>query len=212
MQERNLGIDSSDMYIWLRTCYAPGTDDLHREMLASLPMDVDGVTDGLGDECLLSDQTLYDFGDDWTRIFRRIPGIVKGTLKDDWLNRRTALVRQFRENPDERDLSYVHYGFAKTFLFVEDAEAFRTGSLLVVWLDDCGRVVRQGRIPADEAHDITALMTKGAVDDCCQAWIEGEIGEAYRDGRLPYGLDLDMSYSHGEPPVLPTFEGLELKD
>lgn len=208
VQERNLHLDSCDKIIWLRTCYQPGSDILHEQLLSSLPYSIDEATDGEGEECLLDDQNLYDYGDDWTRIFRRLPELVKGDhtpfndqpkiIRDAQIN----AVRAFeKEKLKEPDSSFVHIMCASSHLFIKDAEALRTGSLLVVWLDDCGRVVRQGRCPADELTDISALETKGAVYDCFEPWMTGEIGEAYRDSRLPYNLD---------PPMLSTFGGLQV--
>ena len=212
VQERNLHLDITDKVIWLRTCYEPGADSEHERLLSSLCYDIEEATEGDGDECLLDDQTLYDYGDDWTRIFRRLPELVKGDHRsfDDHKqairDAQVKAIREFENNRDEdiKEPSYniVHIMCQTNHLFIEDAEALRTGSLLVVWLDDCGRVVRQGRCPADELQDLSALQTKGAVYDCFQPWMTGEIGEAYRDGRLPYSLDL---------PVLPTFLGLEVR-
>lgn len=195
----------------MRTCYEPGSDISHERLLTSLPYFIEEATDGEDDECLLDDQSLYGYGDDWTRIFRRLPELVKGDhtslndqpkiIRDAQIKAVRAFEKEKLEGLKEPDSSFVHIMCASSYFFIEDAEALRTGSLLVVWLDDCGRVVRQGRCPADELTDISALETKGAVYDCFEPWMTGEIGEAYRDGQLPCILD---------PPVLSTFGGLQV--
>lgn len=193
-QERRLYLETTQKHIWLRTCYKSGTDALHQRLISSLEHPVDEITNGRRNETLFNDQSLYDYGKDWTRIFRRIPELADGQHGDFEEYREAILeyqleaVREFQEDEiedlDEPDYSEAQHLAATTFLFVEDEDTFQTGLLLVIWLDDCGRVVRQARTRPDRADEILGLTAAGSVCDACEAWLIGEIGEAYREGGI----------------------------
>lgn len=62
------GFESFDI-IWLRTCYDIDAGERHQELLDKLDivlaLDVE--------QNVLDDQTIYDYGDDWSRIFEVMP-------------------------------------------------------------------------------------------------------------------------------------------
>ena len=163
---------------------------------------VNEITNGWRNETLFNDKSLYDYGKSWTRIFRRIPELADGQHRIFNEHRRAILnyqleaVREFQgdeiEDLDEPDYSEAQHLAATTFLFVEDEETFETGLLLVIWLDDCGRVVRQARTPPDRADEIFGLTADGSICDSCEAWLVGEVGEAYLEGGVcgpPYSSE-----------------------
>jgi hypothetical protein len=55
----------------------------------------------------------------------------------------------------------LHCAVIVHYLFVADKAALETGKVLVVFVDDCGRVVRQARIRPGFCED-----TAGAWHDC----------------------------------------------
>lgn len=58
--------------IWLRTCYAEGTDSKHADLIEGL--DMENAFDD--NNRLLDDKLLYDFGPDWERILYYIPELI----------------------------------------------------------------------------------------------------------------------------------------
>lgn len=55
--------------IWLRTCYDEGTDEQHQKLLNVLNEELALELE----ENILDDAALYDYGDDWRRIFEVAP-------------------------------------------------------------------------------------------------------------------------------------------
>ncbi|KAL8967777.1 MAG: hypothetical protein Q9183_002762 [Haloplaca sp. 2 TL-2023] len=64
--------------IWLRTCYSPGSDEKHAELIQDVEMDhaVDG------DHRVLNDPELYNYGSDWQQIFSILPELLEPEKND----------------------------------------------------------------------------------------------------------------------------------
>lgn len=96
-----------------------------------------------------------------------------------------GVVRRRREQ--ELDTAFLcerywvyHAACVKAHAFVEDAEAQVTGQVLHVFLDDCGRVVRQERTASNDVSSYDGTWFEGN-------WKEGfvypgDLGEACRVG------------------------------
>jgi hypothetical protein len=72
--------------IWLRTCYDEGTDQAHQNLLNVL-------NDELAlelKENILDDAALYDYGDDWRRIFEVVPERLLQELLNDNVGSQTV--------------------------------------------------------------------------------------------------------------------------
>ncbi|KZF20521.1 hypothetical protein L228DRAFT_249277 [Xylona heveae TC161] len=195
IRERNLSSTiHKDKSIWLRTCYENGSDAKHAELLSSLKQPIEEITNGRGHECLFDDMTLYDYGSHWDRIFTRFPELVADPFAD--LDRKEKKTRDARaealrewkeEEVDELDYeAFLHYHVTAHF-FVEDRETlFGNGRMLIVWLDDQGRVVRETRIDTTEQlYEVFGLCSDGSIYECSGTWLDGEVGPAYQhDGEL----------------------------
>lgn len=58
--------------VWLRTCYKPGSDAGFAAVQESCLNEFSGAL-------VLNDAELYDFGDDWQRIFSVMPQLLTGS-------------------------------------------------------------------------------------------------------------------------------------
>lgn len=96
----------------------------------------------------------------------------------------------FRERdqsgPEENFLSIfresIQESCVSNYIIVEDREALRTGKLLITFVDNCGRIVRQGRDDMGGAEHIGDLWFKDSWGDCVEPWVDGELGTDYKNG------------------------------
>lgn len=77
--------------------------------------------------------------------------------------------------------SSIHCACVKTYLIVEDEEALQTGQVLLLFLDNCGRAVRQQRLPAREAEDIGGAWVQHCWDED-HFWEDADLGADYQEG------------------------------
>lgn len=201
-------IPSSGMVraVWLRTCYAEGSDQKHNELVEKVDMDM--AVDG--DDRLLNDPNLYNFGPEWQHVFDFLPELVEPQEQSDWALEEemfskavddlksfaakgvTGAPKQLLDNLSlmrgeelEQEVatalqSSVHEACVVNWIVLEDEEALRSGDVMILFLDVFGRVVRQKRMPAAQAEDMGGLWVDGSwmeVD-----WVDAEIGEEYREG------------------------------
>ncbi|KAL2061388.1 hypothetical protein VTL71DRAFT_7661 [Oculimacula yallundae] len=75
----------------------------------------------------------------------------------------------------------LHRAFVIGFIVVEDEESLRTGKVLVVFLDERGRSVREKRCDVDNVNGFCPLWDEGAEFDGGQ-WEDGTIGKDYLEG------------------------------
>lgn len=81
----------------------------------------------------------------------------------------------------------IHQACVVTYAIIEDGEALETGLVALLFLDDCGRVVRRTRMCAIDA----VYMAGGWLDGCWEEddlWLEADLGEEYQEGGVCGGL------------------------
>lgn len=178
--------------IWLRTCYDEGTDEAHQKLLDVLDEELALEVK----ENILDDVALYDYGDDWRRIFEVVPERLFGEMLDDADMRDTPEKHETPIREAQRNLhidevadtdafkqatARLHYDAICNYLFVADKVALDTGTVLIVFFDDCGRTVRQSRVQPEDCEQIA-----GAWFDCCideMEWFaEADMGPDYLPG------------------------------
>lgn len=198
--------------IWLRTCYKSGSDNLHTKLLSLFDRDLADMVNtymyGVEVSHILDDSSLYNYGSDWSRIFVRVPEVAQGMMgpigegsikevehmvKDAQIE----AVREFEEDEieelQEPDYTKMQSLCVTNFLFVEDEEALNTGKVLIVWLDERGRIIRQCRIVPQDMEGPLGIQHSPAGYESSPAWLCGEVGVAYRRGGIcgpPYAPDI----------------------
>lgn len=190
--------------IWLRTCYSPGSDEKHEQLVANV--ELDHAVDG--EHRLLNDANLYNFGADWRRIFDTIPELLDPS-SGDWeyyqqrqnegLNDLKSFARGGVSHAPSRLLenlacfqgkeleewvakalqSSVHEACVVAWIVLEDEEALESKQVLLMFLDAYGRVVREKRVGVDEAEDMGGSWVRGSWHERDE-WLEAELGEDYR--------------------------------
>ncbi|KAI7565541.1 hypothetical protein KC343_g6073 [Hortaea werneckii] len=185
--------------IWLRTCYDEGTDGAHQRLLNELNEEMALEVD----QNILDDAALYNYGDDWCRIFEVVPERLLKEALDEMsgerpteLDARTAeeyraLIREEKRNPDinaaadtkalSRATVKLHFWAVHNYLFVADKVAFETGKALIVFFDDCGRTVRQSRIRPEFGEPFAGAWHEGIIHET-EEFLEAEIGPEYLPG------------------------------
>ena len=198
--EREIAYDSFDINaVWLRTDYSPDSDDQHEELMSNTD-----VEDAVGSRHnLLNDANLYDFGNEWQKVFSVLPELLDSTpnsldadyvnqIKEDVTNEKfpphiEQLIANTRRNlPQERAeeeiFNIVHTPVQKAhvvnYLVIEDKQALESGKVLVVFVDDVGQVVRKNRVDAEEVMSLGGMWMHCAYDDL-EIWMEGEVGADY---------------------------------
>jgi hypothetical protein len=178
--------------IWLRTCYDEGTEEAHQRLLdelnSELALDLD--------ENILDDATLYDYGDDWRRIFEVVPERLFEESLDDADMRTTpedheAQIREAQGNLDSGEVDDLdafkeattryHSEAVSRYLFIEDKVALDTGKVLIVFFDDCGRTVRQSRMKPEHGEMIAGAWADSCIDEMDE-FAEADIGPDYLPG------------------------------
>lgn len=179
--------------IWLRTCYGKGTDEAHQKLLKNLNEELALEVD----ENILDDVAVYDYNDDWHRIFEVIPErLFQETLEDfDATNtpdeQRKALIREAQRNFDfdatadmdtfRQATVRLHYDSVVNYLFVADRVALTTGEVLIVFFDDCGRTVRQSRMLPEHCDGTAGAWADCFIDECSE-FEDANIGPGYLPG------------------------------
>ena len=166
----------------------------------------------LEDYDIFNDASLYDFGSDWQRVFLLWPELLRNVSNVD---EHEEMIQEELEDVIKYDKCYEEkrnqpnfdsegrlevrslcFGYHKVIVaqrihIVDEitlsSEGPHAGKVLVVFFDECGRVVRFSREDADYAVDMTALSNCYLDDHPC--WSYGQIGEDYqRGGKLgpPY--------------------------
>lgn len=210
--EREITYQNSDVNAaWLRTDYSPDTDDQHEELMSNTD-----VEDAVGSRRnLLNDADLYNFGNEWQKVFSVLPELLDPTankLDTDWVNQEKEdvmnekfplhieqLIAKIRRNlPQERaekeifDIVHtpVQKSYVVNYLVIEDKQALESGKVLVVFVDDMGQVVRKNRVDVEEVDSLGGMWMQCAYDDL-DIWMEGEVGVDYVVGGArgpPYSL------------------------
>lgn len=177
--------------IWLRTCYDEGSDEGHQKLLCELneelALDVD--------ENMLDDATLYDYGDNWRRIFEVVPERLLEAMNEvDGMptpEEREARIRDAQRNTNideaadteafRQATARLHARVIYKYLFVADKVALDTGRVLVIFYDDCGRVVRQSRVRPERGEQLSGAWFEVFVHEIAE-FEEVEVGPDYLPG------------------------------
>ncbi|KAI0156029.1 hypothetical protein BJ166DRAFT_594237 [Pestalotiopsis sp. NC0098] len=202
-------------FIWLRTCYAPGTDETWAAVWTKVLWRLEDEP-----QKIFNDSKRYDFGSDWRRIFTRVPQLlhpwgsrrnlkIYEEEKQEGLKESLEAERLAREDVEDADESWsedgpywpslysnYHAACQIGFIFIADEETLtaphpKEATFLVVWYDPDGNVVRQYRLGAYDAQGLEALYC-GSFPCEHTAWSLGVVGEQYdEDAPLgpPYELD-----------------------
>lgn len=196
-------------HIWLRTCYRDrngnNTDAAHEALLKGSWIE-ETMHDLSQGTSVLDDATLYDHG--WQRIFNRIPELINNPYDPDSYDQRKAeAIAEALEDDANQDTElgeqgdtesydgtrwldrygHVQYLSALGVMWVADEEALcaeppKRRKLLMVWFDECGRVVRWNRIRPRRIYDIIGLMYQ-RIEHEDVAWDGAEVGgDYYWDG------------------------------
>ncbi|OCK94862.1 uncharacterized protein K441DRAFT_659292, partial [Cenococcum geophilum 1.58] len=182
--------------VWLRTDYSPDSDGQHEELMSKFD-----VEDAVGyRHNLLNDADLYDFGNEWQRVFSVLPELLDpaggmldaddvNEMKEDAMNEKfpphiEQHIANIRRNlPQERaeeeifDITHapVQKAYVVNYLVIEDKQALESGKMLVVFVDDVGQVVRKNRVDGWEVDSLGGMWMQCAYDDV-EPWMKGEVG------------------------------------
>ncbi|KAL5044285.1 hypothetical protein BDW71DRAFT_209497 [Aspergillus fruticulosus] len=180
----------SHLASWLRTAYEPSSEPAFSALATALETK-------FGDrDMLLDDPILYNFGDDWQRIFLRAPQLleVRQSAEEYREDLEEALHPEdesdVSDNDDDRsegDFDYTPYHWAMVIgrIHIVDQTTLAAGGpdagkVLIVFHDACGRVIRSYRETVNNAADITSVDTCLLDENPC--WASGETGPDYRWG------------------------------
>ncbi|KAJ5666093.1 uncharacterized protein N7477_008541 [Penicillium maclennaniae] len=160
----------------------------------------------------LNDATQFDFGSEWRRVFEILPEIAGpgsgGSLTERTLKRaldledndlvelrvwfKEALHREkqrdpyrWRENREaviEEAATSMQHVITEIYMIIADEEAFRSGRLLVVFLDGFRNIIRQARFDTDE-YDVDYIVS--GFTETNEFAVDTTVGEKYRvEGEL----------------------------
>ncbi|KAL3489016.1 hypothetical protein BJX62DRAFT_239486 [Aspergillus germanicus] len=188
----------SDFVSWLRTSYEPSPSTE-----AAFSAIASALQDKFGEDIILNDSRLYNFGDDWQRILLRAAQLLSVEQSVEYADA-DADADADGESESEYEFDYTPYHWAMVIGRIhiidritlvspsegqdQGPDAADAGKVLISWYDACGRVVRSYRDTVKNAADITAV--DNAILDDNPSWLNGEVGPEYCWGAAlgpPYG-------------------------
>ena len=165
---------------------------------------------GIGPECVFSDATRYDYGEEWQRVFGRMPQLLE--CGAGYEEERAAEYAKAQEDSDPEDeelggwskddlslgelFNRYHLASRVGVIYVLDEQVLgedEDGSevpdddreMLVVWYDAHGKTVRWCQKSAVDLSQEMALINTASIDDH-PVWTEANLGEDY-DWDVPLG-------------------------
>ncbi|KAJ5648173.1 hypothetical protein N7490_004545 [Penicillium lividum] len=188
-----------DIY-WLRTSYGqdsePAWNTIYDTEISRL----------LEEDSICNDESLYNFGPNWERIFLIKPELLETSLTAEEYEEATQLglregieleadspqrAENGRDPVDDVDLDLqisfsYHQAISLNRIHIVDARTLASvgsdaGKVLIVFFDEFGRTVRYAREEPFESVEMTALTNAYLDDHACWAW--ANIGELYRRGQ-----------------------------
>jgi hypothetical protein len=213
--------------IWLRTHYAAGEEEKAQDGAKLVGWFEESVDDNPNGEdpdeiiawSILDDESVFNFGDDWERVFEVIPelagpraGFSRRFVIEEYNERiikrsGETLREQVASLPSLQDRiaavessdNYAQVHSVDSYIFVADERTFTADELLILFLDKMGNHIRQSRIPLP-CHELSYFG--GALDrirlDTAIHWTEdyppgSTLSTKYRAfgeiGRELYGVD-----------------------
>ncbi len=172
-----------------------------------------------GEDQLLNDPDLYDFGADWQQVFDVLPELLEPQhgnwdVKKEWQRQKMEELVAFAEGGVSRapsDLlknlshyqgqeledvvaewlqSEVHAAHVHGYIVLEDEEALNSGRPLLIFLDVLGRVVRSQRVENGEEANIAGFWQMCSWREISE-WEDAELGEDYKRFRVGIVKDSD---------------------
>jgi hypothetical protein len=180
--------------VWLPTCYDAGTDEAHQRLLDEPNQDLALEVE----ENILNDVTLYDYSDDWHRIFEVIPErlfeeVLDGADIRDTPEEHASWIREAKRNLNIDEMTDIdtlknaaarfHSQAVCKYPFIADKVALATRRIHVVFFDDCGRTVRQSRVQPEHCREIAGAWFDGFIEEM-EELTDADIGPDYLSGGL----------------------------
>ena len=178
--------------VWLRMDYE---DPQRHKTLCEGLLDLEFGENLYDDPLILSDERFYKFSS-WPQLLEIMPDILDGQFmsrereEQDYRggNYRRKLERAYMQGELEKGaagdtLSTRQSLCSELFLLVEDAEMydFDPPRFHAIWPDDCGNIVRQTRMTAQDACLYPPMAQEGMGPEQ-EVWIEAEVGPEYVGG------------------------------
>lgn len=160
--------------VWLRIDYE---NEERRQDFCRLELDCVDSGDGLREESvILSDEHYYNV-DSWQKVLDYLPEIVVNHHKEQEVTEssyrggasRRTLEREYMECNDDSEkretiLAHQQHRCVARFILIEDRQMYASDppKFHALWLDDCGNVVRENRVTAEDACDYFQMAAEGA--------------------------------------------------
>lgn len=148
--ERNTAVQQVEAFC-LRTCYAPEFAETAANLMYGM--------EDLSSTEVLDNEALYDIGEDWGRIIRRIPSMCD----KDLLQVRDPLDTNLYEPPtDESKKLLWDAGMAEVVrVYLIDKQTLQEKRLTVMWLDCHGECVWWNKIDRDNLLELSGDLSDG---------------------------------------------------
>ncbi|CAI4215994.1 unnamed protein product [Parascedosporium putredinis] len=176
-----------DDYYFLRTHYGGGSDDDAKleEWLNQDPCE--GVELNPEDKwwVVLDDAELFDFGDDWQRVYKVLPELAAPRARRGFTSDAIREIYDFAtmhgeaDEDDYEDAIRCDAACAVAWLLILDEEAFREGELGLMFRDSHGNVVKDSSIKPDQLRELYIYNFRGAQRES-SFWLDAAIGKKYK--------------------------------
>lgn len=198
----------NDQLILLRTYYNADDNEQITELVGSDELHEENVAWW----ALLDNPELFNFGDQWWRVFDILPELA-GPLngysrlpnpesisreRQDFKERLPTLKQSDewtanRDNYIEREFAYLRRIASEGYLAIADQEAFKTDMLRLIYYDGKRNIVQETRTEFDEQTFADVAVGWDQLSLPLELWRDGKTGEKYRVngelGRELYQLD-----------------------
>lgn len=176
--------------VWLRIDYGAGENPLDTVEEDFLPMALSNRAQNTS-ALILNDSNLYNY-DDWTEILECFPDVLDsrvGPPNPERYHRCIAEEKELAENDmelynqdePEEIRSQAHSAWVTGLLWVHDSKTTETGEMLLLWMDQYGRVVREVRMGADDIDEISGMFHLSR-DIGSPWWNKADQGQEYEGG------------------------------
>jgi hypothetical protein len=169
-KERNISNNMASGYhnpLWIRTCYSPDLQPTYEEIYEA------GLQDDQDRLLVLDNEELYgDYGEDWARVFLRLPLVPDTALYyDDGPD-----IRDYdAEPPDDERFLPIHNASIRErqTVYLIDKQALKSNLVKVIFIDDHGHTVWHNTIAPDVVWEFEANYTNGGMLDRIQERLDG---------------------------------------